>query len=95
MNSEKALNKKEKSQKRKLNELAKISLISVRSGFTFLDLFVAQIQNLNTKYGCNVPLVLMNSFNTHDDTMKSQYPRLVAEDFTPFPCKGQPGKDGW
>ncbi|KAK8501817.1 hypothetical protein V6N12_072951 [Hibiscus sabdariffa] len=71
MNSEKALNKKEKSQKRKLNELAKISLISVRSGFTFLDLFVAQIQNLNTKYGCNVPLVLMNSFNTHDDTMKS------------------------
>ncbi|KAK8630500.1 hypothetical protein V6N13_079292 [Hibiscus sabdariffa] len=89
-----------------------ISLISVRSGFTFLDLFVAQIQNLNMKYGCNVPLVLMNSFNTHDDTMKSvelysntnvtvhmfnqsQYPRLVAEDFTPFPCKGQPGKDGW
>ncbi|KAL4310086.1 hypothetical protein GQ457_01G051370 [Hibiscus cannabinus] len=48
-----------------------ISLISVRSGFTFLDLFVAQIQNLNMKYGCNVPLVLMNSFNTHDDTMKS------------------------
>ncbi|KAK9015349.1 hypothetical protein V6N11_006460 [Hibiscus sabdariffa] len=71
------------------------SVIEVRSGFTFLDLIVAQIQNLNTKYGCNVPLVLMNSFNTHDDTMKSQYPRLVAEDFTPFPCKGQPGKDGW
>ncbi|XP_039031061.1 UTP--glucose-1-phosphate uridylyltransferase-like [Hibiscus syriacus] len=88
------------------------SVIEVRNGSTFLDLIVAQIQNLNTKYGCSVPLVLMNSFNTHDDTMKivenysnsnvkvhifnqSQYPRLVAEDFTPFPCKGQPGKDGW
>ena len=27
-------------------------------------------QNLNRKFGCNVPLVLMNSFNTHDETMK-------------------------
>nr|KJB22471.1 hypothetical protein B456_004G048300 [Gossypium raimondii] len=88
------------------------SVIEVRNGFTFLDLIVQQIENLNKKYGCNVPLVLMNSFNTHDDTLKivdkyansniqihtfnqSQYPRLVAEDFTPFPCKGQPGKDGW
>ncbi|KAK8614974.1 hypothetical protein V6N13_068760 [Hibiscus sabdariffa] len=88
------------------------SVIEVRNGFTFLDLIVIQIEKLNSKYGCSVPLVLMNSFNTHDDTMKivekysnsnvkvhifnqSQYPRLVAEDFTPFPCKGQPGKDGW
>lgn len=28
------------------------------------------IQSLNKKYGCNVPLLLMNSFNTHDDTLK-------------------------
>ncbi|KAL9261761.1 UTP--glucose-1-phosphate uridylyltransferase-like protein [Drosera capensis] len=27
-------------------------------------------QSLNSKYGCKVPLVLMNSFNTHDDTLK-------------------------
>ncbi|KAF2325702.1 hypothetical protein GH714_033349 [Hevea brasiliensis] len=69
------------------------------------------IENLNSKYGCNVPLLLMNSFNTHDDTQKiiekysksnveihtfnqSQYPRLVLEDFTPLPSKGQTGKDG-
>ncbi|XVF08843.1 hypothetical protein REPUB_Repub07fG0038600 [Reevesia pubescens] len=46
------------------------SLIEVRNGLTFLDLIVIQIEHLNSKYGCNVPLVLMNSFNTHDDTLK-------------------------
>ncbi|KAL6959686.1 UTP--glucose-1-phosphate uridylyltransferase [Sarracenia purpurea var. burkii] len=88
------------------------SVIEVRNGLTFLDLIVIQIESLNSKYGCNVPLLLMNSFNTHDDTQKiiekyaksnieihtfnqSQYPRLVVEDFTPLPSKGNKGKDGW
>nr|QBH73764.1 UTP-glucose-1-phosphate uridylyltransferase 2 [Aphelinus abdominalis] len=46
------------------------SVISVRNGLTFLDLTVQQIENLNKTYGSNVPLVLMNSFNTDDDTQK-------------------------
>lgn len=46
------------------------SVIEVRDGLTFLDLIVVQIENLNSKYGSNVPLLLMNSFNTHDDTQK-------------------------
>eukprot|EP00268_Persea_americana_P058498 TRINITY_DN7076_c0_g1_i23.p1 TRINITY_DN7076_c0_g1~~TRINITY_DN7076_c0_g1_i23.p1 ORF type:complete len:133 (+),score=22.00 TRINITY_DN7076_c0_g1_i23:331-729(+) len=46
------------------------SVIEVRNGLTFLDLIVTQIESLNTKYGCSVPLLLMNSFNTHDDTLK-------------------------
>ncbi|KAH7276925.1 hypothetical protein KP509_39G026800 [Ceratopteris richardii] len=46
------------------------TVIEVRNGETFLDLIVKQIETLNSKYGCNVPLVLMNSFNTHDDTLK-------------------------
>ncbi|MCE3215457.1 UTP-glucose-1-phosphate uridylyltransferase, partial [Datura stramonium] len=46
------------------------SVIEVRNGLTFLDLIVKQIEALNTKYGCSVPLLLMNSFNTHDDTSK-------------------------
>jgi UTP--glucose-1-phosphate uridylyltransferase len=46
------------------------SVIEVREGLTFLDLIVKQIENLNSKYGSNVPLLLMNSFNTHDDTQK-------------------------
>ncbi|XP_073279480.1 UTP--glucose-1-phosphate uridylyltransferase-like [Primulina huaijiensis] len=88
------------------------SVIEVRNGLTFLDLIVIQIETLNAMYGCNVPLVLMNSFNTHDDTLKivekymdtnieihtfnqSQYPRLVVEDFTPLPCKGNDGKNAW
>nr|AEH27528.1 putative UDP-D-glucose pyrophosphorylase [Amorphophallus konjac] len=46
------------------------SVIEVRNGLTFLDLIVIQIESLNIKYGCNVPLLLMNSFNTHEDTQK-------------------------
>lgn len=46
------------------------SIIPVRSELTFLDLTVQQIEHLNRKYGSNVPLVLMNSFNTDEDTQK-------------------------
>lgn len=46
------------------------SIISVRSDLTFLDLTVAQIEHLNKEYGCDVPLVLMNSFNTDEDSQK-------------------------
>lgn len=46
------------------------SAIEVRAGQTFLDLTVRQIEHLNKKYGVSVPLVLMNSFNTHEDTLK-------------------------
>ncbi|XP_022746641.1 UTP--glucose-1-phosphate uridylyltransferase-like isoform X2 [Durio zibethinus] len=46
------------------------SLIEVKNGSTFLDLIVNQIQSLNSKYGCNVPLLLMNSSRTHDDMLK-------------------------
>ena len=46
------------------------SVIPVRSDLTFLDLTVQQIEYLNKKYNANVPLVLMNSFNTDEDTHK-------------------------
>jgi UDP-N-acetylglucosamine pyrophosphorylase len=45
------------------------SVIEVRSESTFLDLTVEQVKELNAKHGCTTPLVLMNSFNTHDDTL--------------------------
>ena len=45
-------------------------MIPVRSDLTFLDLTVQQIEFLNKKYSANVPLVLMNSFNTDEDTHK-------------------------
>eukprot|EP00123_Amoebidium_parasiticum_P012075 comp21094_c0_seq2/m.28475 comp21094_c0_seq2/g.28475 ORF comp21094_c0_seq2/g.28475 comp21094_c0_seq2/m.28475 type:complete len:499 (-) comp21094_c0_seq2:236-1732(-) len=46
------------------------SVIEVRDDMTFLDLTVRQIEWLNEQYDCDVPLVLMNSFNTHEDTEK-------------------------
>lgn len=46
------------------------SVISVRNDLTFLDLTMQQIQHLNRTYQVNVPLVLMNSFNTDEDTQK-------------------------
>lgn len=46
------------------------SVIQVRNDLTFLDLTVRQVEQLNQQYGCEVPLVLMNSFNTHEDTLK-------------------------
>ena len=46
------------------------SVIPVRSDLTFLDLTVQQIEHLNKKFDVDVPLVLMNSFNTDEDTHK-------------------------
>lgn len=76
------------------------SLIYVRNDQTFLDLTVQQIEYLNKKYHCNVPLVLMNSFNTHEDTEKikhryehrvslhmfeqSKFPRISKESLCPL-----------
>ena len=46
------------------------SVIVVRNDLTFLDLTVQQIEYLNKTYDTDVPLVLMNSFNTEDETQK-------------------------
>ncbi|CAB4070162.1 UGP2 [Lepeophtheirus salmonis] len=46
------------------------SVISVRNDLTFLDLTVQQIEYLNKTYDVDVPLILMNSFNTDKDTHK-------------------------
>ena len=46
------------------------SVIPVRNDLTFLDLTVQQIEYLNQKFDTDVPLILMNSFNTDEDTQK-------------------------
>ncbi|KAI8837876.1 putative UTP-glucose-1-phosphate uridylyltransferase Ugp1 [Chytridium lagenaria] len=43
----------------------------VRDGMTFLDLTVRQIEYLNKENGVSVPLILMNSFNTDNDTHRT------------------------
>ena len=45
------------------------SLLSVREGRSFLDLIVAQVRHARTAYGATLPLMFMNSFRTHDDTL--------------------------
>lgn len=47
------------------------SVIEVRGDTTFLDLIVQQIESLNNNFpGADVPLLLMNSFNTDAETAK-------------------------
>jgi len=45
------------------------SLITVKDNMTFLDLILAQVKVLRERYGKPVPLLFMNSFKTHLDTM--------------------------
>jgi UTP--glucose-1-phosphate uridylyltransferase len=46
------------------------SALEVKNDMTFLDLTVRQIEHLNTTSKVDVPLILMTSFNTHDDTLR-------------------------
>ncbi|CAK5281593.1 unnamed protein product [Mycena citricolor] len=46
------------------------SALEVKGGMTFLDLTVKQIEHLNATYNADVPLILMTSFATHDDTLR-------------------------
>jgi len=46
------------------------SALEVKNDMTFLDLTVRQIEHLNTTYKVDVPLILMTSFNTHEDTLR-------------------------
>ncbi|XP_050223727.1 UTP--glucose-1-phosphate uridylyltransferase isoform X2 [Mercurialis annua] len=46
------------------------SAIEVQNGLTSLDLIVNQIEALNCKYECRIPLILLNTARTHDDTLK-------------------------
>ena len=45
------------------------SLLPVRQGLTFLDITARQVQRLREISRVPVPLVFMNSFNTHQDTL--------------------------
>lgn len=47
------------------------SALKVCGDSTPIDLFLEQIESLNAKYGCNVPLMLLDSFETHDETLKA------------------------
>ncbi len=45
------------------------SLIEIKNGLTFLDVIIRQTQRLRQRFHNELPLVFMNSFKTHMDTM--------------------------
>ena len=45
------------------------SLLPVRDGKSFLDLIVDQVRSARDRYDAKLPLLFMNSFRTHDDTL--------------------------
>src|SRR4051794_29697103 len=55
------------------------SLIEVKDGLSFLDVIVRQVLHLRELSGARIPLLLMNSFATRDDTLAALagYPDLA------------------
>jgi UTP--glucose-1-phosphate uridylyltransferase len=58
------------------------SLLEVKDGLTFLDVIVRQLLQLREQYSARIPLLLMNSFATRDDTLAAleRYPELPVDD---------------
>ena len=57
------------------------SLIEARDGLSFLDVIARQTLALRERHGIPLPLVLMNSYRTRDDTLAAlaRYPELAAD----------------
>ncbi|RDB24844.1 putative UTP--glucose-1-phosphate uridylyltransferase [Hypsizygus marmoreus] len=86
------------------------SALEVIDGSTFLDLTIQQIAHLNETHHVDVPLLLMTSFGTHEDTlriiqkydsvrimpfMQSKYPRIMKDSLLPCPQHGEDDKASW
>jgi len=57
------------------------SLLPVRDGKSFLDIVVQQVLSARERWGARLPLLLLDSFNTREDTLAAlaAYPNLVVE----------------
>jgi UTP--glucose-1-phosphate uridylyltransferase len=72
--------------------------IVAKNGRSYLDIIIGQVERMRRKWQMDVPLVLMNSFFTHEPTMKlirrlpvapitfiqNQVPRLLEGSLTPM-----------
>ena len=58
------------------------SLLPVRDGKSFLDIIVDQVRSARATHGVKLPLIFMNSFRTHDDTLAAltAHPDLAVDD---------------
>jgi UTP--glucose-1-phosphate uridylyltransferase len=75
------------------------SLIEAKDGLSFLDIIARQVLELRRRTGARMPLVLMNSFYTHDEALKAlddevasdvppdfvqhKEPKILVEDLMP------------
>jgi UTP--glucose-1-phosphate uridylyltransferase len=81
------------------------SLIEAKDGLTFLDVIARQVLELRKRAGARLPLVLMNSFYTHDDALAAlgdmesdvpldfvqhKEPKLLVDDLTPVEWPDDP-----
>ena len=86
------------------------SLIEVRNGKTFFDFVVEQIKYFNHEYNVNIPLVLMNSFNTEKQMEpvlakveglevltynQNKFPRIYEDTYEPVPKKADDPISMW
>jgi UTP--glucose-1-phosphate uridylyltransferase len=57
------------------------SLVEVKDGMAFLDVIVQQILALRAATGARIPLVLMNSFATRDDSLEllARHPEIASD----------------
>ena len=58
------------------------SLIEAKDGLTFLDVVARQVLELRQRSGASLPLVLMNSFYTHEEALEA-LPDELASDVPP------------
>src|SRR4051795_5362906 len=57
------------------------SLLEAKDGLSFLDVIARQVLHVSERSGARLPLVLMNSFYTRDDSLAAleRYPELKAD----------------
>ena len=57
------------------------SALEVKDGLTFLDIIALQVLALRERWGVELPLVLMNSFRTSEESLKilAKYPTLPVD----------------
>jgi UTP--glucose-1-phosphate uridylyltransferase len=68
------------------------SLLPVKDGLTFLDVIARQTLEQRRRYGARLPLVLMNSFYTRDESLAAlaRYPELASDVPTDFVQNKEP-----
>jgi UTP--glucose-1-phosphate uridylyltransferase len=60
------------------------SLVTVRDGLSFLDIIARQVQHVRSTLGVRLPILFMNSFATHDDTLAALAPHHLAVEGLPL-----------